>query len=108
MGSGAMSLGLKSTRGLFSPSHLVFDSMPAFQISSDKKIPEKSFMRTSETSRNRMNSLMKMPDHKSGTSKFDSKTDCRTIAPLTSEDIALFGNIGLMNSLRSQQPSVTT
>lgn len=107
MGSAAMSLGLNTPKGLFSPNHFNFESLPAFHIASGKKIPDKGFIRTSETSRNRMHSLMKMPDHKSGTTKFDSTTDCRTIAPLTSEDIAQFGNLGLMNTLRSTMPSVT-
>lgn len=32
----------------------------------------------------------------------------RSIAPLTSEDIQQFGNLGLMNMLRSQMPSMAT
>jgi hypothetical protein len=71
-------------------------------------IPDKGLIRTGETSRNRMDSLMKVPMHKSGTSKFDSSTDFRSINPLTSEDIAQFGNLGLMSTLRQQQPTVTS
>ena len=48
-----------------------------------------------------------MPQHKSGTTKFDSTSHMRTIAPLTSEDIGQFHNLGLMSTLRSTQPSVT-
>jgi len=34
-------------------------------------------------------------------------TDVRTIAPLTSEDIGQFNNLGLMSILRERKPSVT-
>lgn len=84
-----------------------FDSMPVFQIHTTKGIPDKGLIRTGETSRNRMHSLMKMPTHKQGTSKFDSTQDMRTIAPLTCEDTSQFGNLGLMSTLRSMNPSVT-
>lgn len=47
---------------------------------------------------------MRVPAHKSGTTKFDSTQHMRSIAPLTSEDIQQFGNLGLMNMLRSQMP----
>ena len=59
------------------------------------------------TSRNRMDSLMKVPNHKQGTSKFDKSTHARSIAPLTSEDIHQFNNLSLMGTLRSMNPSVT-
>jgi hypothetical protein len=45
-----------------------------------------------------------MPDHKSGTTKFDKSTHNRTIAPLTSEDIGQFHNLNLMGTLRHMQP----
>ena len=48
---------------------------------------------------------MRMPDHKSGTTKFDRSTQARTINPLTSEDIGQFHNLNLMSTLRSMQPS---
>ena len=104
-GSAAMSLGLNSPKGLATPSGI--ETMPAFVINTTKGIPDKAVMRTGNTSRNRMESLMSMPAHKSGTKKFDKVSDMRTIAPLTSEDINQFNNLSLMGSLRSQQPSVT-
>ena len=105
MGSGAMAMGLTTPKGLNSP--INFESMPAFTISTMKGIPDKGNIRTENTSRNRMDSLMRVPQHKSGTSKFDKERDQRTIAPLTSEDIGQFHNLSLMSTLRSNNPSVT-
>lgn len=85
MGSGAMAMGLTTPKGLNSP--INFESMPAFTISTMKGIPDKNNIRTENTSRNRMDSLMRVPKHKSGTTKFDREKDARSIAPLTSEDI---------------------
>ena len=102
-GSAAMSLGLSSPKGLNSP--INFESMPAFTVNTAKGIPDKSLIRTENTSRNRMDSLMRMPTHKSGTTKFDANNDVRSIAPLTSEDIGQFHNLSLMSTLRSKQPS---
>ncbi len=102
---GALSLGLSGIKGISSP--LNFESMPAFTIKTAKGIPDKSLIRTGDTSRNRMGSLMRMPQHKQGTEKFDKSVHDRTIAPLTSEDTSQFGNLSLMNSLRTTQPSVT-
>ena len=104
-GNAAMSLGLNSPKGLSSPTNL--DHMPAFTVSASKGIPDKANIRTESASRNRIDSLMRMPQHKSGTTKFDSTSHMRTIAPLTSEDIGQFHNLGLMSTLRSTQPSVT-
>ena len=84
-----------------------FESMPAFTINTGKGIPDKSAIRTENTSRNRMDSLMSVPKHKSGTTKFDSQTSIRTIAPLTSEDIGQFHNLSLMSTLRNQNVAVT-
>ena len=81
--AGMQSLGLSSPKGMAAD----FDSMPAFQINTSKGIPDKGSIRTMNTSRNRMDSLMKVPSHKQGTSKFDKSTHARSIAPLTSEDI---------------------
>ena len=50
---------------------------------------------------------MRMPEHKSGTTKFDKSVHNRSIAPLTSEDIGQFHNLSLMGTLRSSQPSTT-
>ena len=69
-GGAAMSLGLSSPKGLGSPVN--FDSMPAFTVSASKGIPDKANIRTESTSKTRMDSLMRMPNHKSGTTKFDS------------------------------------
>jgi len=101
--TGMQSLGLSSPKGMASD----FESMPAFQINTAKGIPDKGSIRTMNTSRNRMESLMKVPNHKQGTSKFDKSTHSRSIAPLTSEDINQFNNLSLMGTLRSMQPSVT-
>ena len=101
-----MSLGLASPKS--SARGFDLDSMPAFTIISGKGIPDKATIRTGETSRNRLDSLMRMPDHKSGTTKFDKSTHNRTIAPLTSEDIGQFHNLNLMGTLRSmQQPTAS-
>jgi len=81
--TGMMSLGLSSPKGMA----VDYESMPAFQINATKGIPDKGSIRTLNTSRNRMDSLMKVPMHKQGTSKFDKATHARSIAPLTSEDI---------------------
>ena len=85
MGSGAMAMGLTTPKGLSSP--IDFESMPAFTVSAMKGIPDKNLIRTNDTSRNRMGSLMRVPTHKTGTHKFDREKDARSIAPLTSEDI---------------------
>ena len=107
-GFGAMTIGLGSPRNSMTPiSSTPVHVMPAFQIDSTKGIPEKALIRTEDTGRHRLDSLMRVPNHKAGTTKFDSMTDARTIAPLTSEDIGQFNNLGLMSTLRSQQPSVT-
>mmetsp|Transcript_15944 Transcript_15944/g.21631 ORF Transcript_15944/g.21631 Transcript_15944/m.21631 type:complete len:266 (-) Transcript_15944:416-1213(-) len=102
-GGAAMSLGLSSPKGMSRAMDL--DHMPAFTIVTQKGIPDKAAIRTENTSRNRLDSLMRMPDHKSGTTKFDKSTHNRTIAPLTSEDIGQFHNLSLMSTLRSMQPS---
>ena len=94
MGSGAMSLGLTSPKGLN------IESMPAFTINTTKGIPNKVEMRSGSISSDRMDSLMRMPSHKSGTTKFDKSTHARTIAPLTSEDVNQFCNLNLMGTLR--------
>lgn len=101
-----MSLGLNSPKGLSSPFN--FESMPAFQVMTTKGIPDKALIRTNSTSRNRFDSLMRVPAHKTGTTKFDPSQHVRSIAPLTSEDIKQFGNLGLMSTLRSQMPSMIT
>ena len=95
--TGMMSLGLNSPKGMA----VDYESMPAFAINTAKGIPDKSSIRTMNTSRNRMDSLMKVPMHKQGTSKFDKSTHARSIAPLTSEDIHQFNNLSLMGTLRS-------
>lgn len=102
--TGMMSLGLSSPKGLVSD----YESMPAFQVNTAKGIPDKSSIRTMNTSRNRMDSLMKVPTHKQGTSKFDKSTHARSIAPLTSEDIHQFNNLSLMSTLRNVQPASVT
>ena len=84
-----------------------FESMPAFTVNAGKGIPDKNQIRTTNTSRNRMDSLMSVPKHKSGTMKFDSESDIRTIAPLTSEDIGQFHNLSLMSTLRYTNAAVT-
>jgi len=81
--------------------------MPAFKIQTSKGIPDKIQIRTENTSRNRLNSLMRMPNHKLGTIKFDKSVHNRSIAPLTSEDINQFNNLSLMSTLRSSQPSTS-
>ena len=50
--------------------------------------------------------LMHLPNHKSGTIKFDGDPLKRTIAPLTGEDTTNFINSHLMSTLR-QGRSVT-
>ena len=101
----ALSLGLSGIKGISSPMN--FESIPAFTIKTAKGIPDKSLIRTENTSRNRMGSLTRMPNHKQGTEKFDKSVHDRSIAPLTSEDINQFGNLSLMSSLRTTQPSVS-
>lgn len=102
---GASRMGLSSpTSGANSPVN--FESMPVFQVNSTMKIPDKSDYRT-EVKPRRMASLLSRPLHKSGTTKFDVTTDVRSIAPLTSEDIGQFNNLGLMSILRERKPSVT-
>lgn len=105
MGGGAMSIGLSSPKAGIGMGN--FESMPAFTITAGRGIPEKGSIRSGDTSRTRMFSLMRMPSHKSGTTKFDPLTHNRTISPLTSEDIQQIGNLELMSTLRTQQTSVT-
>lgn len=95
-----MSLGLSSPKGNGN-ANLNLDAMPAFTIAAMKGIPDKATIRTENTSRNRLDSLMRMPDHKSGTTKFDKSQHSRSINPLTSEDINQFQNLHMMSTLRS-------
>ena len=117
VGGGAMSLGLNSPSAggarqnspprtsMAAPSSANYESMPVFTINKSRGIPGKQDIRNSNSLSNRMASLMSMPKHKSGTTKFDVKTNDRTIAPLTSEDLGHFNNLSLMSTLRSQNPS---
>ena len=73
--------------------------MPAFRVVRSN-IPDKGTLRSAYNTRERLDSLMRRPPHKSGTTKFDPLSSERTIAPLTSEDVNQFCNLGLMNSLR--------
>jgi len=91
--SGAvMSLGLTSPKGLATTNQNStqsgsLKSMAAFTISAQRGIPDKASIRTQDTSRNRLESLMRKPDHKTSALKFDPAVHTRSIAPLTSEDI---------------------
>ena len=87
------------------PSSANYESMPVFSINKSRGIPAKHDIRNSNHSANRLASLMSLPKHKSGTTKFDVNTNDRTIAPLTSEDLGHFNNLSLMSTLRSQNPS---
>ena len=69
VGTAAMALGLQSPKGMSRVADL--DQMPAFTIAATKGIPEKATIRTENTTRARLDSLMQMPDHKMGTTKFD-------------------------------------
>ena len=71
--TGVMSLGLNS------PKASNFESMPAFKIDTSKRIPGKQDLRTRQASDDRMGSLMRMPNHKSGTSKFDPTMHVKTL-----------------------------
>ena len=60
---------------------------------------------THYNSGDKINQLMKRPEHKGVAKKFDKLTDPRSIAPLTSEDVSQFCNLGLMGSLRDINPA---
>ena len=79
----------------------MYDSAPAFKIASEKGIPNKGSIRSIARNKERMEVLMQMPNHKSGTTKFDGDPNKRTIAPLTGEDVTNFMNMGLMSTLRA-------
>ena len=81
--------------------------MPAFRITKSS-IPEKGTMRSKYGTQDRLDSLMRRPNHKSGTKKFDPENSERTIAPLTCEDTSQFCNLGLMNSLRQNTAGVSS
>lgn len=102
--SAAMSLGLSSPRANSPKSP---KTSLAFTIEKDRGIPTKDEMRTADARSNRMDSLLRMPAHKQGTTKFDAVADQRTIAPLTQEDIGQFANLGLMSTLRNNAGGVT-
>ena len=59
---------------------------------------------THYNSGDKINQLMKRPEHKGVPKKFDKLTDARSMAPLTSEDVSQFCNLGLMGSLRDINP----
>lgn len=78
-----------------------YASATAFRISPDKGIPNKSSIRSLARNRERLESLMNLPLHKTGNMKFDGDPNKRTIAPLTKEDNTNFANMGLMSTLRA-------
>ena len=86
-----------------------YGGMPAFTVNTSRGIPGKLDTLT----RNPSNSLMQLPKHRLGTSKFDKTKDTRTISSLTSEDKINFANLSLMSTLRktignsSKKPSNT-
>ena len=100
VGAGAGSLGIARTpRGVQIASSM-YDSAPAFSISPEKGIPGKGSISQVNRTRERITDLMNLPNHKSGTVKFDGDPLKRTIAPLTGEDTTNFINMNLMSSLR--------
>ena len=96
VGGGAGAMGL-TPRG---NSLLAYDSAPAFRITSDRGIPNKASIDSNRRNRERMQTLMVLPMHKSGTVKFDGDPAKRTIHALTHEDTGNFSNMGLISTLR--------
>ena len=78
----------------------MYDSAPAFSISPEKGIPGKGSISQVARTSERLADLMHIPNHKSGTCKFDGDPMKRTIAPLTGEDTTNFINMNLMSTLR--------
>ena len=79
----------------------MYDSAPAFKITSDRGIPNKSSIESIRRNRERMETLMTKPSHKTGTLKFDGDPAKRTLHPLTHEDTGNFSNMGLISTLRA-------
>ena len=52
-----------------------------------------------------LHSLMRLPNHKQGTTKFDKSTMNRSIATLTFEDTDQFHNLGFIATLREEKPT---
>ena len=97
--AGAGSIGIKTP--LSKNMDAAYASATAFRISTDKGIPNKSSIRSLARNRERLESLMNLPMHKTGTLKFDGDPNRRTIAPLTKEDTTNFANMSLMSTLRA-------
>lgn len=76
------------------------DNTVAFKIDSSAKIPDLSTIRSPESKRERMDSLMSVPNHKPAASKFKPDQMTRTMIPLTQEDKEQSINLPLLNTLR--------
>jgi hypothetical protein len=81
-------------------------NMPAFRITKTS-IPDKGSMKSAYITSDRLNSLMRAPNHKPASEKFNPEYHCKSVAPLTYEDIGQFNNLDLMKTLRSQAPGVS-
>jgi len=71
--------------------HSFYERIPdehttAFKVDSSAKIPEVSSFRSPEQRRERMDSLMSLPNHKPAATKFNPDLMVRTMIPLTQED----------------------
>ena len=99
VGGGVAALGLKTPRG--NSMAAMYDSAPAFKIDAGSGIPGKGSIRDIARNKDRLQTLMSLPMHKTGTAKFDGDPTKRTLAPLTKEDTGNFGNHALMSTLRA-------
>ena len=70
----------------------------AFTVSPKKKIP--TLVLSPEDRHERMSSLLSIPTHRQGGTKFDYEQTSRTMVPLTQEDKGFEINLPLLNSLR--------
>ena len=78
----------------------ISDNTAAFKIGTGYGIPDGKYVRTSDRIAERMESLMRVPRHKSARKKFTGDPADRTIAPLTHEDTTQFANLPLITTLR--------
>jgi len=76
------------------------EAQQTFKIDKDFKIPEISQLRPRESRTERMDSLLSMPLHRSGTIKFNGDMANLTLIPLTQEDKEQSINLPLLNTLR--------
>lgn len=78
----------------------ISSNLPAFRITKSS-IPDKGSLKSQYITRDRLDNLMRQPNHKPNSEKFNKDMHAKHIAPLTYEDLGGFNNLELMKTLRS-------